>query len=128
MKTIGFVYPTKLSGGLNAREHWAVKAKRVKTHRTGISLLTFSQCNGLFDMRQTFTITLTAHTSRRIDDDNLRSKLKEFRDGVADGIASAGAGHFVRELDDSRDCYRWRYAWKQCKRTETGVGVEIEVT
>jgi hypothetical protein len=133
---IEFFYSTKLSAGLNAREHWAVKAKRNKTHRMAACVQVIGATNNKhrsdatrqdFAAGKLFSVTLTAHTSRQPDDDNLRSKLKSIRDGVADGIQSVIQGHMVRETDDSKPMYRWSYGWQKCKRGETGCAVAIEV-
>ena len=83
--TLTVELPVPITGqGQNGREHWAVKAKRTKRERSGVA----DALAALFGRvpcpsRVRLTI-LGGH--RRIDDDNVRGRLKACRDGVADWL------------------------------------------
>lgn len=99
----------------NAREHWAVKAKRTKLHRvtTSRAVGTVDRV-GDFAERGTYAaITLTRNGARKLDDDNLRGSLKAIRDGVTDGMGLK---------NDSDPRLRWDYA------QEVGKGYSVEIT
>lgn len=76
----------------NRRDHWRVKAKRVKAHRTAARLL----CP-VYPLP--CIVTLTRVAPRALDDDNLRAALKSCRDGVADRLG----------IDDRDPRVEWRY-------------------
>jgi hypothetical protein len=100
--------PIKTVSTLNVREHWAVRAKRNKTHRNE----THWACKGLKRVDPPMTITLTRLGKRKLDGDNLQGALKSVRDGVADWLG----------IDDGDDRLTWVY------RQETGAyGVRIEI-
>lgn len=74
--------PIKTISTLNAREHWAVRAKRARTHRNE----THWACKKLKRPKLPCTITLTRLGKKVLDDDNLAGSLKSCRDGVADWL------------------------------------------
>lgn len=102
--------PIRTAPGLNAREHWAVRAKRVKAERevTGWKLA---------DQRRPavpLEVTLTRiGPSNGLDDDNLAGALKGVRDAFAEWIGV-----------DDRDRKRVRYLYEQERGPEWGVRVE----
>ncbi len=113
-----------LPSAANLREHWAAKAKRVKSQRHVVRLA-FGLSNrralhaqaeayaiGVWDKSATLRVRFVRVASRRLDDDNLGHAFKAMRDEVA---AMAG-------VDDGNSLWRWEYA------QETGKpGVRIEV-
>jgi len=104
------IVPIKTVPGLNAREHWRAKAKRVAAERraTAKALLPFwiwitakSQC-----------ILLTRH-AKKCDDDNLQGALKGVRDEVAAWLG----------IDDGDARVQYCYAQTTCKRGEEHVSI-----
>jgi hypothetical protein len=107
---IAAVLPLRTVSEANGREHWARKAKRVKTQRRmawalvppGIPLPA--------------VVTLSRVAPRVLDDDNLRPALKAVRDGVADRLG-------IHDNDPRVD---WRYSQARGKPHEYAVLVLIE--
>ena len=105
--------PVRTVPGLNAREHWAKRAKRVKVEREAAHMLAKlpaarikhaateagDDWQKLYPLR--ITLTRTKPRGGDLDDDNLRGALKGVRDGIADAL----------EIDDGdRAVARWDYA------------------
>lgn len=70
--------PLALPSVANLREHWASRARRTKQHR-----------NAAFAVPRAplpCTVRLIRVAPRALDDDNLRSAFKAFRDGIADRL------------------------------------------
>ena len=63
----------------NMREHWAVRAKRLKIERQTAYI-----CAPAFPVP--CVITLTREGKKLLDDDNLRGAFKAIRDGIADRL------------------------------------------
>lgn len=74
--------PVQTVSEANGRDHWSVKAKRTRKHRTAARLLTPKA-----DLPA--AVRLTRLSSGRLDDDNLRGALKAVRDGIADAFGVA---------------------------------------
>ena len=119
--------PIRISRGQNEREHWAVKAKRVKLERQGVcaSLRSaFWQMNVLrgscgWDTGRgelPAVVTLTRIAPRFLDEDNLIGGLKGCRDGVADALG----------IDDADPRVTWRYAQAKGKPKEYALTIQIE--
>ena len=68
----------------NQRDHWAVKAKRVKAQRSAAHLA-FKRAGSGWDGCR-LLVTLTRVSPRVLDDDGVVSALKAVRDGVADAL------------------------------------------
>jgi len=67
----------------NAREHWAVKAKRNKSERTAIRAY-FSTCPPSLRLTDApLVVSLCRFGKRLLDDDNLAGSFKAIRDEVA---------------------------------------------
>ena len=67
----------------NAREHWAIKAKRNKSERTAIRAY-FSTCPpSLRNTDAPLVVSLARFGKRLLDDDNLAGSFKAIRDEVA---------------------------------------------
>jgi len=105
--------PLKTVSEANRREHWALKAKRVKMQRDMASLMVRMAWKG---MSLPLTITLTRVSSRQLDSDNLASAMKAVRDGIADAIG----------VNDGDSRLEWRYKQERAGAGEYGVLVEIE--
>jgi hypothetical protein len=107
----------------NLREHWAVRARRVRSQRSAavIALTRSEQARYVVDELRDMLPHATVHVTlermgvRKLDDDNLRGALKAFRDGVAD----------VLDLDDGDERIEWIYS--QCKAVRTGVRIGLDV-
>src|SRR5579872_1261629 len=98
--------PTKSEA--NCRDHWAVKAKRVKTQRKE----TFLTCRQEFGIVQIpkdskITVELMRVATRKVDSDNLQSSLKAARDGVADYL----------QIDDGSGRINWVYSQQYLAKT-----------
>ena len=98
----------------NAREHWAVKAKRNKTERTAIRAY-FGSCPPSLRLTdENLIVSLTRFGKRLLDDDNLAGSFKAIRDEVAACL----------ERDDGPKAgIRWVYSQETAKE----YWIEIEV-
>lgn len=117
------MFSMRLPSTANLREHWAAKAKRTKAHRNA-GRLAWQQLwrAGAVLPVQCWTplvVTLTRVSPRQLDDDNLASAFKAFRDGLADGMKPHGVA------DDRDPRVRWVYAQE---RGEAAVRVGVEVS
>lgn len=112
--TIKVVVPLRLHSSANLREHWAVKARRVKAEREAVwACMTAAKVKAKLPC----SVTLTRVAPRALDGDNLVSCFKACRDSVA----------FVYLRVDDRDPrVTWVYAQRKGKPKE--YAVEIEVT
>jgi len=109
------VIPIRLSGGPNARLHWARRAKVAKRERRAAWLAT---SGWILPVDGGAAVTLVRLAPRRLDDDNLRGVLKAIRDGVADRLG----------IDDRDTRVRWRYAQESAGAGFYGVRLEIATT
>ena len=101
------ILPIRTQRGLNDREHWAKRAKRVKNERTTAKML-------MPKVATPCTIKLTRLSPGTLDSDNLQGALKAVRDGIADRL----------EIDDGSEAVRWVYAQEKSKIH--AVRIEIE--
>ena len=101
--------PIKTVTGLNAREHWRVRHKRVSSERATTRWI-------IKPFITPATVRFTRLSSALCDDDNLQGAMKAIRDEVAK----------IAGVDDGpRGPIRWEYAQEKCKRGDFGVRVEI---
>lgn len=122
---IDLVLPIKTVAGLNAREHWRARSRRVKNermvalHETRWALEQWAKDRSKLgrDPRPC-TVTLIRMSSGTLDDDNLQGAAKAIRDGIADAIG----------VPDNDPLIRWQYAQERCNRGEYGMRVRIEKT
>jgi hypothetical protein len=105
--------PIKTVAGLNAREHWRARSRRVKAERSTAFHMLRGRLGG--DPRPC-VVTMTRMSSGTLDDDNLQGAAKAIRDGIADAIG----------VSDNDPAICWQYAQERCKRGEYGVKVRIE--
>lgn len=106
---IEFLIPVKTVAGLNAREHWRIRAARVSKERSTASMLTPQ------GVVLPCTVRMIRRSAGTLDDDNLQGACKAIRDGIADKIGVA----------DNDQRIVWEYAQEKCKRGEFGVKVLI---
>lgn len=101
----------------NQREHWRVRAKRAKDHRSAAMLLTRAALR-LERVRFPLTVIITRIAPRALDDDNLAGACKSVRDGIADALG----------IDDRDPRVKWAPAQRQGKPREYGAEVEITMS
>lgn len=100
MISLAFELPLRLRGGLNAREHWRVRAKRAKAERNLVKLFGPNRTAwAAVTAARRLRISLTRVAPKRVDSDNLQGLLKHVRDEVA---AKLG-------VDDGSEALEWLY-------------------
>lgn len=104
--------PIKTVAGLNAREHWRKRSKRVRAERVAANFGIRSP--GMPNLP--VAVTLTRLSAGTLDDDNLQGAFKAIRDGVADAYG----------VPDNDPRIAWRYSQERCKRGQFGVRIEVE--
>jgi hypothetical protein len=110
--TLEFTIPIRTGQGLNAREHWAVKADRVQRERHGVILL-FPRRKRLKPPYDVHLVRISPSASP-MDDDNVVGALKAIRDEVAAQL----------QVDDG-DKKRIRFTYGD-ERGLWGVRIKIE--
>lgn len=107
---ITFSIPGRAKSAANLREHWAVKAKRVRAERDkALKLCPKWTGEALLE------VVLVRHGVRELDGDNLQAALKGIRDGIAARL----------RVDDGSPLVRWVYFQRTCKADEERVEVDI---
>lgn len=101
---VEYQIPIRLVSVANAREHWAVKAKRAKCHRRSALVIK--------KHRLPCDVHIVRVGKRELDGDNLQSACKALRDGIADRLG----------VDDADPRVRWTYSQQ---RGEYGAIVRI---
>ena len=109
--------PIRLVNETNAREHWAVRAKRSKLQRAGT--FTFINRARKYVVPELLNsppwiITISRIGKRKMDSDNLAISAKHVRDGIADALE-------VNDGDESK--VKWEY--KQEMRKYYATKIEI---
>ena len=105
--------PVRIESEANRREHW----RRVANRKAGQRFHAAACLSGTRTRPvPPCTITLTRIAPRDLDDDNLASGFKAFRDGVADWLG----------IDDGDKRLTWRYAQRRGKPKEYAAEVKIE--
>ena len=109
MSGASYLIPIKTVTGLNARENWRVRHKRVKAERAATALI----------VRPFWTpciVRLVRLSPALCDDDNLQGAMKAVRDEIAkiNGVDDGPTGPIT-----------WVYAQEKCKRGTFGVRVEF---
>lgn len=84
---VEFTIPLKTGTGLNSREFWAARAKRVKRERDATAAVMLDRAirSAIQGVGPPFIVNLMRVKPRGtlLDDDNLRGSLKAVRDAVA---------------------------------------------
>lgn len=105
---VAVTVPIKTGRGLNAREHWAQRSRRVKSEREAVGWMLLGKRPEL-----PCVVRLTRIApSKGLDGDNLQGSLKAVRDSVAQWLG----------VDDADARVTWQY---DQQRGEYGVRVEI---
>ena len=101
--------PIRTGRGLNDREHWRTRSRRVKAEKDAVlaMLIRMPKC-----MR--YVINLTRISPGTLDGDNLQGALKAVRDAVAIRLG----------MDDASPMLTWHYAQERGK--EFAVRIEID--
>jgi len=100
-----FRVPIRTRNGLNDREHWSARSRRVKTERAATRaaferLVFFPHTT---DEGATYTVRMTRIAPRRMDDDNLAGALKGVRDEIAACLGvNDGSARVLWGYDQSR--------------------------
>jgi hypothetical protein len=108
----------RLVSSTNAREHWAVKAKRVKHQRGTVALLLRSKALVTGAALDSFhhVVCVVRIAPRPLDGhDNLRESAKACVDGIADWLG----------VKDNDPRVSWEYGQERGKVREYAVRVEI---
>lgn len=107
--------PLRTYSEANRREHWRVKAARVKQQRqtTRLYLSQLAPPQVPTPWSAFLLVTITRMAPSRFDSDNLAISAKAIRDEIAAWIG----------VDDGSPLYRWEYAQEKSK--DYGVRVEI---
>ena len=105
--------PVRIESEANRRENFWTVAARKKNHRAQANFWLSYNAQA---PEPPCVITLTRIGPRTLDDDNLASGFKAFRDGVADWLG----------IDDGDKRLTWRYAQRKGKPKEYAAEVTIE--
>ena len=115
-----FLIPGAVPSTPNLREHWAAKARRVKKQREQSRLLARLNAGLTFSadvMAFGGTVTMTRHSPRKLDSDNLAGSLKATRDGIASALG----------VNDGDPRVTWRCEQARCRDGEQQIRVTVEV-
>lgn len=111
MQRVFFVEaPLKTVSTLNRREHWANRARRAKSERMAMFMVTPP------GITPPCRVTLTRIAPRALDDDNLAASFKSVRDGIADRLG----------INDRDPRVVWAYKQERGEPKEYKVRAEIE--
>lgn len=104
----------RLVSEANARDHWAVKARRVQRQRDLARMLTARPlwARKAWPLR----VTITRIAPRSLDSDNLVGSAKAVRDGIADALG----------VDDKDPRVEWRVEQRKGRPGEYAVEVRVE--
>ena len=107
------LFPLRTGNGLNSREHWRVRAKRVQAERWATKVA----CGGHAPPAGPVVVNLwrQSPSARGLDSDNLQGALKAIRDEVATWL----------KRDDADPSIIWSYHQAPGKRGEWNVGIEV---
>ena len=96
---IHLTIPYRLPSAPNLREHWAVKARRVKQQRGVVTMFLGARPRPPLPT----VVTLTRIAPRPLDGDNLAGAFKAMRDAVAEWLG----------VDDADPRVTWAYAQRR---------------
>jgi len=104
--------PIKTVAGLNAREHFLARSRRVRGERAAAHM-TVKHARGRPELP--VVVTMVRLSAGSLDDDNLQGAFKAIRDGVSDAYG----------IPDNDPRISWRYTQERCKRGQFGVRIEV---
>lgn len=92
----------------NRRDHWAVRHRRVRGHRTTVYRALQAYCGVQCPLRLPLQITLTRLAPQLLDPGNYQVALSAVQDGVADYLAGA-----YLKGQDRQEGLAWAYDQRQ---------------
>jgi hypothetical protein len=105
------IVPIKTAPGLNVREHYFARSRRVKKERDLGAWVTPA------GFPLPCVVTLTRLSAGELDShDNLSGSMKGIVDGIADKLG----------IKDNDGRVQWRYEQERCARGKFGVRIELE--
>lgn len=105
--------PIKTGNGLNDREHYMARHRRVAKEREQTRMIVRS---ALPSRGLPCKVTITRLSNGVLDGDNLQGATKAIRDGIADAL----------DIADNDPRIHFFYAQEKCKRGQWGVRIQIE--
>ena len=108
--TVLVTIPIALPSVANLREHWSVKARRVKSQRNAVGWLLGNRPRPSLPV----VVTLTRVAPRSLDGDNLQGAFKATRDAVATWLG----------YEDNHPGIRWEYDQRAGKPACVEIRVE----
>ncbi len=119
--------PLKLPSAGTLREHWRVRAARVKAQRAWVTVAMTQRSKGATASLnfvvaslmggESMVCTLTRISPRKLDSDNLQFAFKAVRDQVAEELG----------IDDGSDAVLWQYAQESGKQSIWKQSIRIEI-
>jgi hypothetical protein len=106
--------PIRIQNGCNLREHWGVRAKRVRYERASVSWAFVSRFSRHAKPPLPAVVTITRLAPRKLDDDNAIAGMKGVRDAVADCLG----------VLDNDPRVTWRYAQEKAKAYACRIAIE----
>lgn len=107
--------PLYLPSVANLREHWSVKAKRVRMQKSVVVLALRPLVRGV---KPPCVVTITRVAPRRLDADNAVASTKAVIDGIACCLG----------IDDRDERIEWRWGQRKGRPKEYGVEIRIDPT
>lgn len=102
---------------LNSREHFMVKARRVRRERLAVALALHGYARPRLVLENdSVVVTLTRCSPGTLDDDNAVGSMKACRDQVAAWLG----------VDDRDPRVTWKVEQRKVKRAECGVLIRVE--
>ena len=114
-----FEVPVVTKASNNSREHWAIRARRVKAEREATRVCFIEALRVFVRPNPPCTVRLTRLSPRLLDDgDNLPSAMKGIRDQVADELGLA---------NDRDPRVTWLYAQEKRGKAEGPPAVKVQI-
>lgn len=112
---VGFIIPIRTVSVTNAREHWAVRKRRVDAERKATAM--FMRLSNVAVPALPLAVELTRIAPRALDTDNLHGSLKSIRDQLAVELGLKA---------DNDPQVTWTCAQRQGRAREYAVEVRFE--
>lgn len=115
MNRFSVYVPIRIESVANLREHWTVKARRVKRERNAVAMVMRTNLQGrAFPLP--CIVTMTRIAPRSLDDDNLSGGMKAVRDQIAEEM----------HVDDADPRVVWLCGQEKAARMEYALRITIE--